>query len=489
MQNSDIQHEVLFMIVQKPFLFHFSELERQSAALDGEKVRELLAGEWDVELDRAAPLRLGGEVGHELGARRALGDVRELFVEQQVFARKVAQKVSDDAAVVRAGGGTDRQKALDVQKQHRCRRFGHDAHIGDTVWRAGEGRGIRLPRCGAGENVAVAPDILLHDERAAGEHHAGLLDRVAGVEEKHVLGELLGLCRKAGEHRVELVLRDAGKERRGGENGKKFFHKKRLSLKIQPTCWPHSTIIRLKTQGGIAMKRRIIEIDQNKCNGCGACAAACHEGAIAMVNGKAQLMRDDYCDGLGDCLPTCPTGAISFVEREAAAYDEQAVLENKQKRMQKEGMTLHHSCPGMQLKTFAHKAASETAAPAAQESQLSQWPVQIKLVPVNAPYFSGAKLLIAADCTAYAYAAFHEKFIKGHITLVGCPKLDSVDYSEKLTEIIAKNDIKSVTVVRMEVPCCGGLEHAAKTALQNSGKFIPWQVVTISTDGRILDTI
>ena len=235
------------------------------------------------------------------------------------------------------------------------------------------------------------------------------------------------------------------------------------------------------------MKRRIIEIDQNKCNGCGACAAACHEGAIAMVNGKAQLMRDDYCDGLGDCLPTCPTGAISFVEREAAAYDEQAVLENKQKKMQKEGMTLHHSCPGMQLKTFAHKAASEAVVPAAQESQLSQWPVQIKLV--NAPYFSGAKLLIAADCTAYAYAAFHEKFIKGHITLVGCPKLDSVDYSEKLTEIIEKNDIKSVTVVRMEVPCCGGLEHAAKTALQNSGKFIPWQVVTISTDGRILDTI
>ena len=224
------------------------------------------------------------------------------------------------------------------------------------------------------------------------------------------------------------------------------------------------------------MKRRIIEIDQNKCNGCGACAAACHEGAIAMVNGKAQLMRDDYCDGLGDCLPTCPTGAISFAEREAAAYDEQAVLENKQKKMQKEGMTLHHSCPGMQLKTFEHKAASEAVVPAAQES-------------VNAPYFSGAKLLIAADCTAYAYAAFHEKFIKGHITLVGCPKLDSVDYSEKLTEIIAKNDIKSVTVVRMEVPCCGGLENAAKTALQNSGKFIPWQVVTISTDGRILDTI
>ena len=224
LQNSDVQHEVLFMEVQKPFLFHFSEFERQSAALDGEKVRELLAGERDVKLDRAAPLRLGGEIGHELGARRALGDVCEFFIEQQVFSRKVAQKVSDDAAVVRAGGGTDRQKALDVQKQHRRRRFGHDAHIGDTVWRAGEGRGVGLPRCGAGENVAVAPDILLHDERAAGEHHADLLDRIAGTEEKHILGELLGLCRKAGEHCVELVLRDAGKERRGGENGKKFFH-------------------------------------------------------------------------------------------------------------------------------------------------------------------------------------------------------------------------------------------------------------------------
>ena len=200
------------------------------------------------------------------------------------------------------------------------------------------------------------------------------------------------------------------------------------------------------------MKRRIIEINQEKCNGCGACAAACHEGAIAMVEGKATLMRDDYCDGLGDCLPTCPTGAINFVEREAAAYDEAAVLANKQ-----------------------------------QTSRLTQWPVQIKLAPVNAPYFSDAKLLIAADCTAYAYADFHERFIKGHITLVGCPKLDSVDYSEKLTEIIQNNDIKDVTVVRMEVPCCGGMENAVKTALQNSGKFIPWQVVTISTDGRILE--
>ena len=240
------------------------------------------------------------------------------------------------------------------------------------------------------------------------------------------------------------------------------------------------------------MKRRIIEINSEKCNGCGACAAACHEGAIAMVDGKAKLMRDDYCDGLGDCLPACPTGAITFVEREAAAYDEKAVEESKQKKMQdtmkKEGMTLPCGCPGTQSKKLEHaeRADAETSY-AKPVSRLAQWPVQIKLVPVNAPYFDGAKLLIAADCTAYAYAAFHEQFIKGHITLVGCPKLDSVDYSEKLNEIIRNNDIRSITVVRMEVPCCGGLEYAVKTALLQSGKFIPWQIVTISTDGNILD--
>ena len=234
------------------------------------------------------------------------------------------------------------------------------------------------------------------------------------------------------------------------------------------------------------MKRRIIEIDREKCNGCGACAAACHEGAIAMVNGKAALMRDDYCDGLGDCLPACPTGAISFVEREAAAYDEQAVLAHKQEKMRAEGKSLPCGCPGSRSRRIEHTDGGE--APLCEAvSRLAQWPVQIKLAPVNAPYFSGAKLLIAADCTAYAYAAFHERFIKGHITLIGCPKLDAVDYSEKLTEILLRNDIKSVTVVRMEVPCCGGLEHAAKTALQKSGKFLPWQVVTLSTDGRILD--
>mgnify|MGYP000793888481 FL=1 len=238
------------------------------------------------------------------------------------------------------------------------------------------------------------------------------------------------------------------------------------------------------------MKRRIIEIDQDKCNGCGACAAACHEGAIAMVDGKAKLMRDDYCDGLGDCLPACPTGAIAFVEREAAAYDEKAVLENRQRKMRKEGMTLPCGCPGTQSKTIqrAECAGEEPSYMNTKPvSRLSQWPVQIKLVPVNAPYFDGAKLLIAADCTAYACAAFHEEFIRGRITLVGGPKLGGVDYSEKLTEIIRNNDIKSVTVVRMEVPCCGGIENAVKSALQASGKFIPWQVVTVSTDGRILE--
>ena len=244
--------------------------------------------------------------------------------------------------------------------------------------------------------------------------------------------------------------------------------------------------VKQNSEEDVKMIRRIIQIDREKCNGCGACAEACHEGAIAMVDGKAELMRDDYCDGLGDCLPACPTGAITFVEREAAAYDEQAVLENKQKKMRKEGMTLPCGCPGSQSRQIKRVEESHAGAQcAAQESRLSQWPVQIKLVPINAPYFDGAKLLIAADCTAYAYAAFHERFMRGHITLVGCPKLDSVDYAEKLTEIIRENDVKSVTVVRMEVPCCGGLERAAVTALKNSGKFIPWQVVTVTLDGRL----
>lgn len=213
------------------------------------------------------------------------------------------------------------------------------------------------------------------------------------------------------------------------------------------------------------MKRRVIHIDQDKCNGCGACASACHEGAIGMVNGKARLMRDDYCDGLGDCLPACPTNAITFVEREAAPYDEAAVQANK-----------------AALK--AGKAVDTAFAPTV--SRLQQWPVQIKLAPVNAPYFNGAQLLIAADCTAYAYAGFHEKFMKGHVSLIGCPKLDAIDYSEKLTEIFRNNDIRSVSVVRMEVPCCGGMTYAVQKAIANSGKDIPCKVTVLSINGDIL---
>lgn len=247
------------------------------------------------------------------------------------------------------------------------------------------------------------------------------------------------------------------------------------------------------------MKRRIIKIDEAKCNGCGACAAACHEGAIDMVNGKAKLMRENYCDGLGDCLPACPTGAITFEEREAPAYDEEAVkkaqeMKKAQAQNQVEQQAAHQEqklpcgCPGTQARALErNNTACSVTETAPVQTRLAQWPVQIKLAPVNAPYFDGANLLIAADCTAYAYGNFHNQFMKNRITLIGCPKLDAVDYAEKLTQIIATNNIKSVTVVRMVVPCCGGIENAVKRALQASGKFIPWQVVTISTTGEILD--
>lgn len=275
------------------------------------------------------------------------------------------------------------------------------------------------------------------------------------------------------------------------------------------------------------MVRKIIHIDEEKCNGCGLCANACHEGAIDIVNGKAKLVRENYCDGLGDCLPSCPTGAITFEEREAPEYDDAAVKRaQEESRKAAENMTIEEiskiedenerrklmtaklkaageggGCPGSRSMQFKREeseaaapdnAATESVAPGTFRSskpvsRLAQWPCQIKLVPTQAPFFDGAKMLIAADCSAYAYANMHEEFMRGKTTIIGCPKLDDIDYSEKITEIIAKNDIKEVTIVRMEVPCCGGLEMAAKKALQASGKFIPWQVVTISRDGRILD--
>ena len=255
------------------------------------------------------------------------------------------------------------------------------------------------------------------------------------------------------------------------------------------------------------MIRKIIHIDEEKCNGCGLCASACHEGAIDIVDGKAKLMRENFCDGFGDCLPNCPTGAITFEEREAPAYDEAAVKKAQEgaghpvdvrlaptgaERRQKMEDTnkMHHEggCPGSRMMQFEQKESENTPVAAGKPiSRLAQWPCQIKLVPTQAPFFDGAKLLIAAECTAYAYANMHEDFMRGKVTIIGCPKLDAVDYSEKLTEIIKNNDIKSVTIVRMEVPCCGGLQRAAEIALRNSGKFIPWQVVTISRDGLILD--
>ena len=232
------------------------------------------------------------------------------------------------------------------------------------------------------------------------------------------------------------------------------------------------------------MKRKIIEINEAKCNGCGLCVDACHEGALQMINGKAKLISDSYCDGLGDCLPECPTGAIKIIEREAAEFDIEAVKANMKKKAATGG-----GCPGSKAMMLAKKEATPTAPTQLKPiSQLQQWPVQIKLVPVNAPYFNNASLLVAADCTAFAYANIHQDFMRNKITIIGCPKLDAVDYSEKLTAIISNNNIKNITVLRMEVPCCGGMEHAVKKALINSGKMLPWQVVTVTSEGNIKES-
>ena len=253
------------------------------------------------------------------------------------------------------------------------------------------------------------------------------------------------------------------------------------------------------------MKRKIVEIDAEKCNGCGLCAKACHEGAIAMVDGKARLVKDDYCDGMGDCLPACPVGAITITEREAAAYDALAVAARGKLKVESEKLKVGNTansprvppaggCPGKMARMIERGTGNRERGtgeanihPPADDSQLRQWPVQIKLVPVKAPWFDGGKLLVAADCTAYAYAAFHQELMRGHITIIGCPKLDEGDYTEKLTAILAQNDIKELVIVRMEVPCCGGLERAATNALKASGKFIPWRVVTVAIDGHIID--
>ena len=274
-----------------------------------------------------------------------------------------------------------------------------------------------------------------------------------------------------------------------------IFSKSFLLLEIKHTSCIYHTIMltetKVKSIDGGKMIRKIIRIDKEKCNGCGVCADACHEGAIDIINGKAELVREHFCDGLGDCLPECPTGAISFEEREAPAYDEEAVKEAQKKIVtQNQAMSSHSGCPGskiMQIRRTETPESVKSSSTVDSVSKLQNWPVQIKLAPVSAPYFDGAKLLIAADCTAYAYASFHKDFIQNKVTLIGCPKLDQVDYSEKLTAIIQNNNIQSVTIVRMEVPCCGGLEMATKKALQNSGKFLPWQVITIGIDGKTIE--
>jgi ferredoxin len=295
---------------------------------------------------------------------------------------------------------------------------------------------------------------------------------VPSVKTVYFLSKLITLAPRQTSIRVRFSSSMPSKSGHSLKIFRYFFKLFSFLLKIQHKFRFYYTIIVSENQAGeTKMIRKIIKIDKNKCNGCGACATACHEGAIAMVNGKAELLREDFCDGLGDCLPACPTGAITFELREAKAYDEAAV-----KKAQKP----LPSCRGARPKAIRRSDGNEAA------SRLRQWPCQIKLIPTDAPYLDGSHLLIAADCTAFAYGSFHDDFIRGRITLIGCPKLDGCDYAEKLTAIISSNDIKSVKVVRMDVPCCSGIEAAAKKALRASGKILPFEVVTITTDGKIL---
>ncbi len=391
-----------------------------------------------------------------------------------------------------ASRGADSNDSSHVEKDN-CTIFNSNNVIQQSTTFGGDvGFSEHLSNGNSINNGTIAPIIISLNVKLTRDKHRDVIQMLALM--KHILAFFICVQFrvKAGQHGIDLVLGNAGKQLCSFENWNKFLHKNLFSV-VNTTdllllLYYNIGVKSRGSKGDLQMiheiLRKIIKIDEEKCNGCGACAAACHEGAIEMINGKAVLTREEYCDGLGDCLPACPVDAISFEQREAPAYNEEAVLRAK---LQKQGAKLPCGCPGTQSKAIKRPVATAVHKSAAAPSQLMQWPVQIKLVPVNAPYFEDANLLIAADCTAYAYGNFHNAFMRNRITLIGCPKLDAGDYTEKLTQILAGNNVKSLTIVRMEVPCCGGIEAAAKQALLASGKFIPWNVVTLSTDGKILD--
>ena len=394
-----------------------------------------------------------------------------------------------------ARGGAGRNHALHIEEKHSA--VFHRDHI--IQKRAAFRRHIGLPEdltdADIPEDAAVSPVVVSLNVQAALGKDKNIVEPFALPQDVFSFLISVQACREAGQHGADVFLTHTGKELCPPQHRNKLFHKKRLSVvnttELFDSLYYNQVTESRDTKETSEMIRKIIKIDEEKCNGCGLCAKACHEGAIDLIDGKARLVRENFCDGFGDCLPNCPAGAISFEEREAPAYDEAAVKAAQRKAASLQGAKAVSGCPGSRLMQFqreAEEAPSEVpAAGVRPASRLNQWPCQLKLVPAKAPFLDGAKLLIAADCTAYAYANMHEEFMKGKITVIGCPKLDDVDYTDKLTAIIRDNDIRSVTIVRMEVPCCGGLQRAAQNALRASGKFIPWQVVTISRDGRILD--